>query len=77
MQRRGWRLEAVTLVPPVVLTLLALLFGGTPFWLLAIASMPVSFLIAVIVAVALLFLRRNWEHRSRTIGIGWHHGGRD
>src|SRR5687768_17921473 len=43
----------ITLVPPVVLSLIALLFGGAPLWLLAIASLPVSFLIAVVVAMAL------------------------
>jgi len=58
-------LMSITLVPPVILSIIALLFGGAPLWLLAIASLPVSFLIAVVVAVTLLFFRRNWVNTVR------------
>src|SRR5687768_3727268 len=58
-------LMSITLVPPVILSNIALLFGGAPLWLLAIASLPVSFLIAVVVAVTLLFFRRNWVNTVR------------
>lgn len=58
-------LPLITLLPPVVLSLVALLFGGAPLWLLAIASLPVSFLIAVIVAITLLFFRRSWANTVR------------
>ena len=58
-------LGGLTVIPPLVLTLLALLLGGTPFWVFAIASIPVSLILAVITAVALLFLRRNWRMRVR------------
>lgn len=58
-------LTLVTFTPPVVLSLIALLTGGAPLWLLAIVSLPVSFLIAVIVATMLLFFRRNWVKSVR------------
>jgi len=58
-------LTLITLVPPAVLSLVAVLFGGAPLLLLAIASLPVSFLIAVVVAVALLFFRRSWANSVR------------
>jgi hypothetical protein len=58
-------LAGVTLIPPMLFTLLAVILGGTPVWLLAIASIPVSFLLAVIAAVVLLFLRRSWRTRVR------------
>lgn len=54
-------LAGVTLIPPLLFTLLAIILGGTPVWLLAIASIPVSFVLAVIAAVVLLFLRRSWR----------------
>lgn len=58
-------LTFVTLVPPLVLTLIAVLFGGAPLWLLAIAALPVSFLIGVVVALALFFFRRKWANSVR------------
>ena len=58
-------LTFVTLVPPIVLSLVALLFGGAPLWLLAIAALPVSFLIGVVIALALLLFRRNWANSVR------------
>ena len=58
-------LSLITLLPPIVLSLIALLLGGAPLWLLAIASLPVSFLVAIIVAVTLLFFRRSWANSVR------------
>lgn len=58
-------LTGVTLIPPILLMIVASLLGGGPLWLLAIASIPVSFVIAVITVVTLLFLRRNWKTRVR------------
>lgn len=58
-------LTLITLLPPIVLSLIAVLFGGAPLWLLAIASLPVAFLVAVVVAVALLFFRRSWANTVR------------
>lgn len=58
-------LPLITFVPAIVLSVLALLSGGAPLWLLAIISLPVSFVIAVVVAVTLLFFRRSWANSVR------------
>jgi len=58
-------LTLITLLPPVVLSLIALLFGGAPLWLLAIASLPVSFVIAIVIVITLLFFRRRWANGVR------------
>lgn len=58
-------LVLITLLPPMVLSLIALLFGGAPLWLLAIVSLPVSFVIAVIAAISMLFFRRSWVNTVR------------
>lgn len=58
-------LTLITLLPPVVLGLIAALFGGAPLLLLAVVSLPVSFVVALIVAVVLLFFRRSWANTVR------------
>lgn len=58
-------LTLITLLPPIVLSLVAVLFGGAPLWLLAIAALPIAFVIAVAVTLALLFFRRSWANSVR------------
>ncbi len=54
-------LTGVTVVPPVILLLIYLLSGFSPLFLvLAIASVPVSLIIAAITTVFLLLYRRRW-----------------
>ena len=59
-------LTLITLLPPIVLSLLAIIFGGAPvFWLLVISSIPIAFVLAAVVALVLFFMRRNWAKRVR------------
>ena len=59
-------LTLITLLPPIVLSLLAVLLGGAPvFWLLVISSIPVAFVLAAVVALVLFFMRRNWAKHVR------------
>lgn len=59
-------LAGVTLVPPATLLLVYLLSGFSPLFLvLAITSVPFSFVIATIVLVFLLLYRRRWTRDLR------------
>lgn len=58
-------LVLITVVPPAVLGILALIFGGAPIWLLAVAAIPVCLIAAIITTIVLMVLRRNWVKRVR------------
>jgi hypothetical protein len=58
-------LVLITVLPPAVLGILALILGGTPMWLLAVASIPVCLIAAIIITIVLMVLRRNWVKRVR------------
>jgi len=58
-------LVLITVLPPAVLGILALILGGTPMWLLAVASIPVCLIAAIITTIVLMVLRRNWVKRVR------------
>jgi hypothetical protein len=58
-------LVLITVIPPALLGVLALIFGGAPIWLLAVAAIPVSLIAAIITAIVLMVLRRNWVKRVR------------
>lgn len=59
-------LGLITVVPPAVLGLLALILGGAAvYWLLALSSIPFSLLMAFIVMTILMLMRRNWKQRLR------------
>ena len=59
-------LSVITIIPPLALGLLALLLGGAAvYWLLTLAAIPFSMLIAVTVTIVMLLMRRNWKQRVR------------
>jgi len=58
-------LVLIAVLPPAVLGILALILGGTPMWLLAVASIPVCLIAAIITTIVLMVLRRNWVKRVR------------
>jgi hypothetical protein len=58
-------LVLITVFPPTVLAILALILGGAPLWLLAVAAIPVCLIVAIITTIVLLTLRRNWVKRVR------------
>jgi hypothetical protein len=58
-------LVLVTVVPPALLGVLALILGGAPMWLLAVVAIPVCLIAAIITTIVLLVLRRNWVRRVR------------
>lgn len=58
-------LVLITVFPPAVLGILALILGGAPLWLLAVAAIPVCLIVAIITTIVLLALRRNWVKRVR------------
>src|SRR5215468_2120452 len=58
-------LVLITIVPPAVLGILALILGGAPLWVLAVAAFPVCLIAAIITAMTLIILRRNWVKRVR------------
>jgi hypothetical protein len=58
-------LVLVTVVPPALLGILALILGGAPMWLLAVVAVPVCLIAAIITTIVLLVLRRNWVKRVR------------
>ena len=58
-------LVLITILPPAAMGILALILGGTPVWVLAAAAIPVSIIAAVITAIVLLVMRRNWVRRVR------------
>ena len=58
-------LVLITVFPPAVPAILALILGGAPLWLLAVAAIPVCLIVAIITTIVLLTLRRNWVKRVR------------
>ena len=58
-------LVLVTVLPPAVLGILALILGGAPLWFLAAFAVPVSLIAAIITTIVLLVMRRNWVKRVR------------
>src|ERR1041385_5720902 len=58
-------LVLITVVPTALLGILALIFGGAPMWLLAVAAIPVCLIAAIITTIVLLVLRKNWVKRVR------------
>jgi hypothetical protein len=59
-------LVGVSAVPPIVFALAYLLTAGaTLFLVLALSSVPFSIIVAVIVTLILLFLRRRWTRNLR------------
>jgi hypothetical protein len=59
-------LSLVTLAPPAVLGLIYLLSGGaTMYLLLTISAIPFSLIAAIIIALVLVFFKRNWTRRLR------------
>src|ERR1051325_4854869 len=58
-------LVLITIVPPAVLGILALILGGAPLWVLAVAAIPVCLIVAIIATIVLLVLRKNWVKRVR------------
>ena len=58
-------LVLITAIPPALLGVLALIFGGAPMWLLAVAAIPVCLIAAIITAIVLMVFRRNWVKRVR------------
>jgi len=58
-------LVLITVVPPAALGILALIFGGTPIWLLAVAALPVCLILAIMTTIVLMVWRRNWVKRVR------------
>jgi hypothetical protein len=58
-------LVLITVLPPAVLGILALILGGAPLWVLAVAAIPVCLIAAIITTMVLMVLRRNWVKRVR------------
>ena len=58
-------LVLITVIPPALLGVLALILGGAPLWVLAVAAIPVCLIAAIITTIVLLILRRNWVRRVR------------
>jgi len=58
-------LVLITIFPPAVLGILALILGGAPLWVLAVAAIPVCLIVAIITTIVLLVLRKNWLNRVR------------
>src|ERR1044071_10384606 len=58
-------LVLITIFPPAVLGILALILGGAPLWVLAVAAIPVCLIVAIITTIVLLVLRKNWVKRVR------------
>src|ERR1041385_9337800 len=58
-------LVLITVFPPAVPAILALIPGGAPLWLLAVAAIPVCLIVSIITTIVLLTLRRNWVKRVR------------
>jgi hypothetical protein len=59
-------LALVTLTPPAVLGLIYLLSGGaTMYLLLTISAIPFSLIAAIIIALVLVFFKRNWTRHLR------------
>jgi hypothetical protein len=58
-------LVLITVVPPALLGILALVLGGAPMWLLAVVAIPVCLIAAIITTIFLLVWRRNWVKRVR------------
>ena len=58
-------LVLITVLPPAVLGILALILGGAPLWVLAVAAIPVCLIAAIITTMVLMVLRRNWMKRVR------------
>jgi hypothetical protein len=58
-------LVLITVVPPAVLGIFALLLGGAPMWLAAVAAIPVCLIAAIITTIVLMVWRRNWVKRVR------------
>jgi hypothetical protein len=59
-------LAGVTLTPPAVLLLAYLISGFSPLFLVfALTSIPFALIAAIIVTLALLFLRRRWARDFR------------
>lgn len=58
-------LVLISVIPPAVLGILALIFGGAPMWLLAVAAIPVCLIAAIITTIVLMVLRWNWVQRVR------------
>lgn len=58
-------LVLITIIPPALMGVLALVFGGAPMWLLAVAALPVCLIAAIITTIVMLVLRRNWVKRVR------------
>jgi len=58
--RRVWvvapwvALVLITVLPPALLGILALILGGAPMWLLAVAAIPVCLIAAIITTIVLL-----------------------
>ncbi len=56
----------ITLIPPALFGLIYLLSGGSPLFLfLALGSIPIAIVAAIVAVVTLLFLRRNWNKHLR------------
>jgi hypothetical protein len=59
-------LALVTLAPPAVFGLIYLLSGGaTMYLLLTLSAIPFSLIAAIIIALVLVFLKRNWNRHLR------------
>lgn len=58
-------LVLITILPPAVLGVLALILGGAPLWVFAVAAIPVCLIAAIITTIVLLVLRKNWVKRVR------------
>ena len=69
-------LVLITVFPPAVLAILALILGGAPLWLLAVAPIPACLIVHPHYDCFVDSPKKLGEARARAFSVRWHHGRR-